>query len=118
MAPASEYSDETVVVRGGKLLSGDLQKSAEGHHAEFPDTGYAISVFLAPGMSAGQIAAAARIPHKTVRSTTAGQLREAGWRLEPDEGYHANLFLPDAPSEMLWQNLRALFANETENSPP
>jgi hypothetical protein len=115
-APATEIPDDGVIVRGGLMLSSDLQRSAELHFAKYPGTGYAISVFHGSGMTAEQISRAAPVPHKTVRWCLAGELRKAGYRVEPDEPHHANLFLPGPPSEPTWENLREIFSAQFEKT--
>jgi hypothetical protein len=112
--------DDAMVIRGGQMLSADLVRNAEAHHEEFPDDGFAISVFVGIGISAMDLAASIPLPQKTIRLTTAGKLRDAGFRLAYDDEttLHANLYLPEQPDEETFERLRSLFDGEVVNPNP
>src|SRR5436305_14167735 len=70
LGPAGHLIDEAVVIRGGLMKRGDLIASAEKYEAQHPGA-WAISVFSWPGLTAGEIARRARLPHVDLRKSTA-----------------------------------------------
>jgi hypothetical protein len=80
-------SDDALVVRGGVMASEQLRLNAEDHNIENLEDGiadqWAISVFAAGGLSAGEICRAAAIPHPKVRVSTVGLVRSLGYDVIP-----------------------------------
>jgi hypothetical protein len=102
------------------MLSPDLLRNAEAHHAEFPEDGYAISVFVGIDISGPDLAASIPLPQRSIKCTTAGKLRARGFVLQYDDETtaHANLYIPGDPNEAVWALLRELFDEELENPSP
>ena len=93
-----------------------LETNAQTYYDEFGE--YALSVYSLPGRSADEIALLASLPHAKIRASTVGRLRAAGYRVVPSPGPpgHADLELPDPPTEDDWRALDALFDPPRRNS--
>jgi hypothetical protein len=101
--------DDAVVVRGGLMIAADLVLGAQSH---FDARGiYALSVFSVPGISADEIARGVPLPHSMIRESTTGRLRAAGYEVvrSPGPPGHADLMLPNPPTDDDWRALDAAF---------
>ena len=87
----------------------DLARGAQSH---FDVEGiYALSVYCAAEKTAAEIADRVPLPHSFVRQSTVGRLRDAGYEVVPSPGppAHADLVLPDPPTDVDWEMLDVLF---------
>lgn len=101
--------DGAIVVRGGLMLPADL---AMGVQSQFDRAGvYALSVFSIPLRTADEIARSAELPHSTIRVTSVGRLRSAGYDVvdSPGPPGHADLVFPGPPTEGDWRILDEIF---------
>jgi hypothetical protein len=107
--------DDTIVLRGGVMEARDLQVNAFTHYDEVGE--YALSVFAVPGADLETTARVADRPNAAVRVTTAGRIRAAGYEVvssEPPAG-HADIRLPNPPTDADWETLRAVFDDPIPN---
>jgi hypothetical protein len=91
--------DEAVVMRFGVSSPDTLRKSALEHHDERGD--FAISAFSLAEACAEDLARLGALPHRRIRETTVGRLRDAGYDVVPDpppQG-HALIMLPRLPTD-------------------
>jgi hypothetical protein len=112
---AQVLPDETIVLRGGVMQPRDLEVNAYTHYDEFSE--YALSVFAVPGADLATTARVADRPNASIRVTTAGRIRAAGYELrrsEPPPG-HADLKLPNPPTDADWETLRVVFDDPIPN---
>jgi hypothetical protein len=88
--------DVTIIVRGGVMKIADLRRNAlitQRRHGF-----YGISVFAAVDMTVEQLlVGAVYIPHRQIRTTTAGRVRAAGFPLRRTLilPYHYDIVLDD-----------------------
>lgn len=111
-----DLPDDAVVIRGGLMAMADLRRSAQIH---FDHEGrYALSVFCGVDASADAIARAASLPHPKIRQSTVGRIRRAGFDVVRSEGPpgHADLVLPDPPTDDDWRALEAAFDPPRHNA--
>lgn len=107
--PPDDLPDDAVVVRGGLMLPAGLALSVQSH---FDTEGvYALSVFSVPGKTADEIVSGVFLPHSTLRESTVGRLRAAGYDVvsSPGPPGHADLILPNSPTDDDWQALDETF---------
>lgn len=101
------------------MASEQLRLNAEDHNIEKLEDGiadqWAISVFAANGLSAGEICRAAAIPHPKVRVSTVGFVRSLGYDVIPTDDLHADLKLDHQPDEETWEALRSVFGEPEAN---
>jgi hypothetical protein len=106
--------NDAFVVRGGEMLSADLNLAAEKCLAEYGR--YGISVWSQAGRTVQEIAELGGIPNTFVRLCTAGELRQRGFPLTKTGGQgHYTLFFEDAPNEATWSALRAVLSRRERN---
>jgi hypothetical protein len=101
--------DEAIVIRGGLNQQDVMQRSAQD---EFELNGqYALSVAADASMTLQALAVANQTPHSRIRKTTVGRLRAAGFDVTPPKGEkrHADLILPNPPTDEVWEALEAAF---------
>jgi len=105
---------EDVVVRGGRMLRADLERSAAKAYAALRI--YAISVWMLPGRTTEEVAQAVRLPNQHIRVSTVGRLNAAGYDVQDctSDG-HCRILLPDPPSEEDWARLEAAFDQPIAN---
>lgn len=97
------------------MLSADLALGAQSH---FDREGFhALSVYSSPGRTADEIATSVPLPHSTIRESTVGRVRAAGYDVVPSPGPpgHADLVFPAAPTEDDWQTLDEIFDSPRPN---
>lgn len=88
-------SDSDFVVRFGEMRTSDLKRAILIAHAA--GKGYALSVFSHSGVPWETIALRAGLGHPSVRVSTVGRLREAGYDVTNcTGGWHCQLLL-DGP---------------------
>jgi hypothetical protein len=108
--------DEAVVVRGGLSTPETLHKTALAHHDEH---GYfAISARSLPSMAADDLARVTPpLAHRTLRETTVGAFRAAGYEVVPDEPplAHALIILPRLPADEDYVTVSAVFGQSRQN---
>lgn len=110
--------DDAIVLRGGVLDIRDIREQAED---EFRRCGtYSISTVCAPGRTLEETARIGRRPNRLIRKTTAGRLRERGFKVAPPqlEISHSNLIMAEqrTVTEEDWSRLDAAF-DEGEDNP-
>lgn len=91
------------------MIPADLALGAQSH---FDAEGiYALSVFSVPEMTADEIAQGVPLRHSMIRVSTAGRLRAAGYEVVSSPGPlgHADLLLPNPPTNDDWRALDAAF---------
>jgi len=106
--------DDAVVVRHGCMLLGDLRKTAQ---TCFDIHGvYGVSVSAHEEWSVEEIARASHLSHASICTTTAGELRAAGFEVEfTFSGNHATIKLPTKPDDELLQRLQGVFGSPEAN---
>ena len=85
---------------------------------EYDDCGvYSLSVVADPALSFEELADAARFPNSKIRRSTVGALRVIGCDVTPPTGRkrHANLILPQPPTDDVWDALEEAFAPQEPN---
>jgi hypothetical protein len=105
------------------MLSVDLESGAIAHYEDRVAKGltpeYALSTASLINQPLDVILDRAResLPHSMMRTSTIGELLNAGYeiRLTDEATAHADLLLPSVPSEALWEALRAVFGPEQPN---
>ena len=105
------------------MMSSDLDAAAVAHYEDRIANGllpeYAISTasLIAQQLEVILERAGDSLAHPVIRTTTVGALLNAGYdiRLTDEATAHADLLLPSAPSEQLWEALRAVFGPEEPN---
>ncbi len=86
-------ADDTIVVRGGEMKLNELRKSTEKARRDLGKPG--LSVFGGDDMSVPTLLALVgdRLPHPVVRLSTAGTLRDNGFRVEATfTAYHQSIW--------------------------
>lgn len=107
--PPDRLPDDAVVVRGGLMTAADLERSVQIH---FDSEGsYALSVFSVPGARTDAIAVGVPLRHSKIRQSTVGRVRAAGYDVVSSAGPpgHADLVLPNPPTDEDWTALDAAF---------
>jgi hypothetical protein len=99
------------------MESWKLQMNVEEHFNDPRTRGeWALSVASLPGRDhTGIVAEAWQIRQRQYRVTTVSRLTDAGYAIVADGPPHALVLLPDAPTEEMWSELRALFDQECDN---
>lgn len=97
------------------MIPADLATGAQTHFDA--ERIYALSVFSVPEMSADEIARAVPLRHSMIRESTAGRLRAAGYEVvsSPGPPGHADLLLPNPPTDNDWRALGAAFDSPRPN---
>jgi hypothetical protein len=115
-----ELPDEAYVVRYGEMMrETDLAYAALRHSLQYGGE-YALSVNTIPGATPDEIAGAGRRPNKRFCYTTVGELRKAGFAVNPNCGPdgHTNIVLPSPPSSDDLNRLVACFTGTGDNPNP
>ncbi len=88
-----------------------LWKSALVHYDRTGGTEYAWSFWCCPGKTADEIAADARFMNSTIRESTVGRMREAGFDPVPDseDDDHCRVTLPGEPTGIDCKRLQDAF---------
>jgi hypothetical protein len=119
--PVPDPPDGALVVRGGTISSpSDLRDQAEANLRD--DGERALSVFASDRLDLEGIVREARthgryLPHGTMSTCTASDIREIGADLEytPPPPGHYSLMVPDDATDELYEALMAIF--ETKKTP-
>jgi hypothetical protein len=112
-----ELPDSAIVVRGGIMLSDDLDQNIKTHLARFPDDPPTLSVAAHAEWDVAQICGAALfIRNRQIRTSTVGQIRN----LRHDVVLfgrvpHCSLQLCAGGSDALYDDLRAVFSDPFPN---
>lgn len=110
--------DEAFVVRFGRMLRRDLERSALKYAAFHPGE-YGISVFSLPDRSWREIASGAGLGHSVIRVSTVGAIRSGGYDVVPsppaDPRGHSTLMLPTEPTDEDWEKLWEVFGEPIPN---
>jgi len=94
----------------------DLEITTATHFAEYGE--YALSVFAEDGLDTEEIAQVAELPHGVIRESTVERIREAGYEVVPSTWIargHADLKLPNPPSDEDWRRLEEVFSEPKPN---
>lgn len=107
--------DDAIVLRGGLNETQHMREQAQ---EKFEDCGiYSLSVAADGSLSFEELAVVADFPNRRVRRTTVGLLRAIGCDVTPPSGRkrHANLILPQPPTDDVWKALEEAFAPAEPN---
>jgi hypothetical protein len=115
-----DLPDAAFVVRYGETMRRDDLALASLKHSLRHSGVFAISVHTIPGLDPDAIAQAGRRPNKRYCHTTVGELRRAGFIVDPnvrDDG-HTNVILPSPPTPDHLERLVACFWGKGVNPLP
>lgn len=103
--------DEAIVIRGGINDSRHMQEQAEEEFAVGPTHLYSLSVAADATWTLDRIARTARFENRQIRKSTVGRLRAIGCDVSWPTGRrrHANLILPQPPTDTVWIDLEQAF---------
>lgn len=116
--PIGPLALDDVVLRGGIMQPRDMHVNAYTHYDHTGE--FALSVFAVPGWTIEEITRAAGIPNGQIRGATVGRILDAGYeivRSQPPPG-HADIRLPNPPTDQDWVALRDVFDDPIQNPHP
>jgi hypothetical protein len=115
---AYELPDDAVVVRGGVMEPRVLQVNAQTHYDDCGE--FALSVASLRDASIEDITRVALLPNNQIRVSTVGRIRSCGYEVVPSEPppAHADLKLPNPPTDDDWETLRSIFDDAIPNPHP
>jgi hypothetical protein len=110
--------DDALVVRGGVMEPRVMQVGAETHYEDCGE--FAISVASLPDASIEDITRMALLANNQIRVSTVGRIRACGYEVVPSEPppAHADLKLPNPPTDDDWETLRSIFDDPIPNPHP
>jgi hypothetical protein len=118
-APTDWLPPEAVVIRGGKMSRGPMERRA---NADRPKLGYyGLSCCSAPGYTRDELARIAGMPQSHLRASTVERIRNAGAGFDVlptptrHSSVHATIKLPEPPRDADWEALEAAFDEPVNN---